>query len=324
MSIRSIAIHHLAFTFAMVVAATAMAALATASAAAPESFVDGAPAAAAASQPTTGPLGAPVTDAITRERLESMLALGDEAMVVQSFRRHPGRVLSFIDGYLEEGLAMLEKSEQAADVPTDGALPTPVLELYRLALRFAALADRAFGETIFVEYAATFASWSPAERKRFREGQQLYGAGRKIVAEDAAAALDSYRRSMMLAESVGDHWGMAMAQDGIADAAARSGRMDEAHEAAIKAVSLNGRLQRREPHIRSMLTAGRLQSRMQLPGGGVQYLLLARQLLPVEADPALRNEVVETLIPALEAAGRTADVERIQKEEARRAELFGA
>jgi len=266
-------------------------------------------------------LHAAVTDAITPERLEAMLDAESEAPVIQTFRRHPNRVLPFIDGYLEGGLALLEKATEDGTAEKD-MLPDDVSEKYTLALRFAALADRAFGETIFTEYAANFVGWSPQERERFRTAQRLHREGREAFESDPERALRLYRQSFLLSESVGDHWGMAMNQDGIAAAGGRTDRLDEAHEAAIKAVSLNGRLQLRMQHIRSMLAAGRLQAKMDLPGGGVQYLLLARQMLPPHTDPTIREEIVAELITALEAAGRLQDIERITREERRRADLL--
>src|SRR5688572_1964677 len=77
-------------------------------------------------------------DAMDKSRLETMLAGGDTGMIVQIFKRHPGHTLPFIDSYLEGGLAMIEKGEDATGTGK-------ALESFRIAVKFAKLADEAFG-----------------------------------------------------------------------------------------------------------------------------------------------------------------------------------
>jgi hypothetical protein len=163
-------------------------------------------------------------EAFEPERLQRLVTDGDESWVVATFKRYPGRVLPFIDSYLEGGLAMIEKDGAAAE---DRARAS-----FRTGVRFAKLADQAFGGTHFSDYATAFASWSPEERIAFREGQRLHGEGRALLKQgDAKAALAAFDRSFRLADGLRDAWGRAMATAGRADALAASGDPDSLRRA---------------------------------------------------------------------------------------------
>lgn len=231
---------------------------------------------------------APVDDAMTPQRLERMLADGDRTMIVQTFRRYPAEVLPFIDSYLEGGLAMIESGKDAAEA----------LDSFRRGIQFAELADTAFAESIFAEYAAGFGSWSPKEQKLFREGQAAYRKGREL-GETAEAAAE-LRRSYQLAEQLGDSWGMAMAAQRLATVLTALGDLDEANRFVAKAIELNSRLQLRTQHIRSLVQCGNIRQAMKTADGGVAHYRLAWQLLPPTADDALRRSVLVPYLAALE------------------------
>jgi len=55
-----------------------------------------------------------VTDVLTRERLEPMLAEESPRLIEATFARHPDAVLPFIDSYFEGGLAMIEEGNSLA------------------------------------------------------------------------------------------------------------------------------------------------------------------------------------------------------------------
>jgi hypothetical protein len=172
---------------------------------------------------------APVDDAMTRPRLEKMLADGDEAWVVQTFRRHPGQTLPFVDSYLEGGLAHIEKGGDLDEAQA----------MFRTGVRFGELAAEAFGDRTLATYAASFASWSPQEQTHFRAGQAAYKAGRK--ATDPNEARDHYAESFRLARPLGDGWGMAMAAGGLA----RASKMLGDDETAIHYARVGARLYKR-------------------------------------------------------------------------------
>lgn len=234
---------------------------------------------------------APVNDALDKPRLETWLAAGDHSLIVQVFRRHSDGVLPFIDDYLEGGLKMIEEGK-----PEHEALSS-----FRTGVRFARLADEALGGTAFADYASSFASWSPTERKRFREGQAEFRTGR-AENSDAEKALAHYTKSLKLAEPLGDAWGTAMALGGIAESLVKLGRRAEALEYAWRAASLNEWLHLRKAQIAATLTA--------LDAGGVSSLgpapIVARleTLLRDDDDPDFKRGVAQRCAALLRDAGQ--------------------
>ncbi|MFO0875386.1 MAG: hypothetical protein U0575_15655 [Phycisphaerales bacterium] len=265
------------------------------------------PPAAATSNAKPAPSEPP--PALDRARLEAMLDAGDSAMIIQSFRRHPGDVLPFIDDYLEGGLAIIEQSK-------DADAPTRALRSFRTGVKFADLANQAFGEAIFTEYAAGFASWSTQEQHRFREAQRLFRDARAKAKEAPAEALPMHRRSLASAEALGDHWGVAMNQLAIAEVCRSLGRFQEGHDASIKAMELFGRLQLRPSYVKALITCGELRQQLQLPDQGSGQFRMALQMLDPDASPDERKAIVEALVAALEKIGRKDEADKVRQAEA--------
>jgi tetratricopeptide (TPR) repeat protein len=152
---------------------------------------------------------APAGDAknLDREQLESWLADSMNAEISEQFTSHPDQVLAFFDHYLEAGLAMIEKGEPVAKAE----------ESFTKGEQFAAIASQAYSDEVFQKYANSFANWSAEQQKQFRRGQKMFGHGRELSKEGKhAEALAAYLESFDLAKPLGDVWGMAMAQSGIA------------------------------------------------------------------------------------------------------------
>lgn len=259
-------------------------------------------------------------EAMDIERLSRMLDAGDKAMIIQTFRRYPAAVLPFIDDDLEGGLAVLE---EAAKDPTLHARPLVAAKhRWDRAIKFAELANQAFGEIIFEEYAGAFASWTPTEQKRFRAGQASFRQGRELAKSDAEAALPHLRRSLVIADGLGDHWGVAMSQLAIAEACEKLGRTKEGHDAAVKAIELFGRLQLKPSYVKALTTCARLRQQMEVPDMGSGQLRMALQALPPEAPTAQRQAIVDELAALLEKMGRKDEVERLLEQERSRAEAL--
>lgn len=191
-------------------------------------------------------------------RLQLMLDGGDDGMIVSLFRRHPSAVLPFFDGLLEEGLAEIEALEKAG-TPSDR--PIKAVHLFRRAIRFASLADQAFGDSVFATYANSFASWNATERARFREGQRLFRDGRAAAKEDPATGIPLLEASLALAQPLGDTWGMAMAHKALAEAHAAGGA--EARGTALvharRAAQLYGSLRLMRDEVSSLRLAASLE-----------------------------------------------------------------
>ncbi len=232
--------------------------------------------------------------AMAHQRLEKMLADGDTAWIAQVFRRYPDGVLGFVDHYLEGGLKMIEEGG-----PSEAATQS-----FRTGLEFAKLANEAFNEVIFVDYAAGFGSWSPDEQKRFRQGQAAFGDGRKVK-NNPAEALAHYEKSLSFAEPLGDHWGMAMAYAQIAECHMQTGDFAAAKAAGMKAAELNGRLRLRMSHIKARLICGKAHEKLGKPSAGRGHLRTAWESLRDSDGDALREEVREAYCVAMEAAGNT-------------------
>lgn len=260
------------------------------------------------------PVGA---DAVTRERLMPMLVAGDEGMIVATFKRHPGATLPFIDRYLEGGLAMIEK----------GSEPAEALASFRQGIKFAKLADQAFGGTDFSDYANAFASWSPSEQKAFREGQKLFKEGAGAAKDDAAKAIATLERSLHLAEGLHDTWGQVMAQGALAElylaqAEAASGDAKEdvlakADVAARAAVTLSRKVRLDEDRTSGLLTMAKVVKAL---GGKAEAratpLQEAWTLLRGDASMSaeLRAAVAAALIEAFEELKRPDAAEAVRKE----------
>jgi len=244
-----------------------------------------------------------VDDAVTQPRLERMLEAGDEVMIIQTFRRHSEKVLPFIDEYLEGGLKMIEEGK-----PEEEALKS-----FRRGIAFAELADKAMRESVFSEYAGNFASWSPKERERFRAGQKAYRQARAKV-EDPAEALTLYEKSMALADSLGDHWGRAMAIRGIADSLLALDRHEEAYKVASQAVDLHTRLRLRIGRIQAVLTSAVAYQKLGLGPRSHAQTASAMALLTEDDDPALRKRVAEVHAAALESMNRTEEADAVREE----------
>lgn len=250
-------------------------------------------------------------DSVEKARLEKMLADGDSGMIVQVFRRHPGATLPFIDRYFEGGLAMIEKGQ--ADPAAAGA---KALESFRTGIKFAALADQAFGGDAFSSYANSFASWSPSEQKSFREGQRAFKEGAKEA--DPAKAKKRLKESLALAKSLGDLWGQAMAQGALAELAFKAGENDAALAAVRQAIDLNNRLQLREDCVGAMRLAAGVFAKMGNSAASSGYLAQAWMLIEPDADfdPAVRQETLKEYLAALEAVGQKAQADQVRKEQA--------
>jgi hypothetical protein len=245
-------------------------------------------------------------DAVEKARLEKMLADGDTGMIVQVFRRHSGRTLPFIDSYLEGGLAMLEQGKDQAEA----------LASFRTGIRFATLADEAFSGTTFSDYANSFASWSPAEQKSFREGQREYKAG--VKEPDAQKSLEHLRKSLSLATPLGDAWGMAMAQQAMAEKFLAAGQAHEAAGAAATAAEINGKLKLHGDAAESLMFAARAWLEIGQQRGQVSYLSQAWTLVQQDhsIDASLREKVLDAYLGALEAAGKKDQAEQVRREAA--------
>ncbi len=242
-------------------------------------------------------------DAMTRERLEKMLTDGDTAWIVQTFTRHADNTLGFIDGYFEGGLKMIE----------EGGSEKKATEMFRKGLEFARLADKAYNEVIFTQYAASFGSWSPKERLEFRQGQQEFRAGRKIK-DNPEEALAHFEKSLALASPLGDAWGSAMAHTGIATTKLKLKDYEGARDAAMKAAEFNGRLRLRRDHIRSRLIIGQSYVDMGNTAAGRGHLRIAWDAVTSADTPALRTEVLDAYCTALEAAGAVAKAAELRAE----------
>jgi hypothetical protein len=257
-------------------------------------------------------------DAVEKNRLEKMLADGDTGMIIAVFKRHPGRTLPFIDGYLEGGLAMIEKADPAAN----DAAAAQAAASFRTGIQFAKLADEAFQDTSFSDYANAFASWSPSEQKVFRQGQRLFREGMKAAKDDPAApqkALTLFRESLKLADSLGDTWGRAMAQAAIAEHALKVGSEEEnrnAHVAAFWAIDLYGKLKLQDDYVQALRMGAVTREALGDKAAGLQFLSQAWNVVKDDPsiDAATRQAVLDDYLAALERNGQKADADRLRKE----------
>jgi hypothetical protein len=249
-------------------------------------------------------------DAMDKPRLEKMLTDGDAGMITQIFKRYPGQTLPFIDSYLEGGLAMIEKGE-------DSTGTGKALESFRTGIKFARLADEAFGGDTFSDYANSFSSWSPTEQKNFREGQRAYKAGMKEP--DAKKALNHLRRSLMLAKPLGDTWGQAMAQQGIAEKALASSDFETARSAAMIAAELNSSVRLQSDAVESLRILAKTFG--DDPHDLARHYLAQAWAIADEdpsIDPPLRETVLNEYLASLAKQDQTEMIEQLNRNEAAR------
>jgi hypothetical protein len=263
----------------------------------------------APSSPTPAAVPPPASDAVDKARLEKMLADGDDGMIVQVFKRHQAKTLPFIDRYLEGGLAMIEKGGDAAAAQAS----------FRTGIKFAKLADEAFRDNVLTEYANAFASWSPMEQKAFREGQKEFKLGMDAAGAqtpDLIKALEHFKRSLALADSLGDTWGEAMAHSAIAETDLKLGRHEEGRVAAVAAIETNYKLRLQEDLIQSLLTCSAIHRAMGLPDGGVGHVRQAWMYAEKEPsiDAAMRERVFKELTAALERTGKKDEADQLRKD----------
>jgi hypothetical protein len=241
------------------------------------------------------PQGAGEDDVFVKDRLIAFVNGDNGALVVATFRRYPGRSLPFIDSFLEGGLAMIEK---------DPAKEADAMQSFRMGVKFAKLADEAFGGTAFSEYATSFASWSPSERTAFREGQRLFREGMKTMKDDPKAAIPLFEKSLRLADSLGDTWGRAMAWGGLAQAHAKIGGDNRAlaADAAATAAELYGQVRLTDDAAQALIT---LADVVPTPQGKITALRKAWYVASQDQTIELATRIViaDRLATELEALG---------------------
>ncbi|MBX3356122.1 MAG: hypothetical protein KF724_10565 [Phycisphaeraceae bacterium] len=238
-------------------------------------------------------------------RLERWLDDGDTALITQSFRRHPEQVLAFFDNHLETAMKMMEQRAAYEDV----------MKEMRKGLRFGQLASEAFRDPIFGEYAANFASWSDAERRNFRAGQQAYRSGARALRDGRSeSARDFFQQSLDLAEPLGDAWGMQMSLRGLAQANFALGEWQAASDTSIRAMDLSARLQLRTDEIEQALLCAEARHQLKTPDSGLGHARLAWSKLKRTDPPALRQKAGDALAAALERTGRPEEAAKIREE----------
>ena len=246
---------------------------------------------------------APAEDAMTADRLERLVRI-DRRLVGETFRRHQGQVLPFVDGYLEGGLKIVEEGGDAEAVRAS----------YRLGLEFASIASDTFGDEIYVRYAASFASWSPIEQQRFRAGQAAYRRGRGLEKDgDLDGALAAFTEGRDLAAPLGDAWGEAMCVAGIARVEVARDQGITARAAASRAVELYTRLRLHGSEIEARLVLAQIVESVS-PGRGVNVLRGAWALASQAGVPEERRERVRAAyVASLRAADRDADADALER-----------
>lgn len=252
---------------------------------------------------------APPDDVMEKGRLEKMLADGDTGMIVQIFKRYPGRTLPFIDRYFEGGLAMIEKGED----------PANALDQFRIGIRFAEIADKAFIVQAFSEYANSFASWSPSEQKSFREGQREFKKGAKE--QDPAKARQHLERSLALAQSLGDLWGQVMAKTALAELMLKAGEFKAAVAMATEAAQQSSELRLNEDCAQAFRLAAAAALKTDQPTASVSYLSQAWSIVEYDKDidPAFRESTYNEYLAVLENAGMKEQATELREQHAKSA-----
>lgn len=249
---------------------------------------------------------------MAKSRLVAMLTSGDEGMIVATFKRHPGQTLPFIDSYLEGGLAMIEKRGDAGI--------SEAQQSFRMGIRFAKLADQAFGGTDFSDYANAFASWSRAEQISFREGQKLFREGMKAAKESPATAVETLERSLRITERLNDTWGQVMAHGGLAEVQLAIGGEDaavKAEQASRAAATLSRKVRLDEDritalrnHAKAIKALGGKAEAQATPLQEAWQLLRRDQSISAE----LRTAVAQDLMATFEELKRPDAAAEVRKE----------
>ena len=244
-------------------------------------------------------------DAMENARLEGMLERDETLLIVQTFRRHRGAVLPFVDQYLEGGLKLLE----------DGGTAEDARAMFATGLAFAECASVALDDRTILEYAGHFASWSPKEQQRFRAGQAAYRAARTIERDggDLADADSKFRESFRLAEGLGDTWGMAMAAAG----AARTSRALDRTTMSIKfsrdAIALYRQVALEDAEVRALLFVAEVLEERDQRRGGLPDLSRAWAVVkPRDGSNEIRRMVYDRYITALGEREMSTEIELIK------------
>jgi len=223
---------------------------------------------------------------LDRTEIEKLLAEGKAGEIKEAFIRNSDHVFDYVDQYLEGGLAAIEErgDREEADYSFD------------LGRKFAKLADEAFDETIFSDYAGRFTWWDEAEQRRFREGQEHYRQAKQHRAKGVVdRMLDEHRRSYELAKPLGDRWGVGMNAMGIGLAHTESEQFADALDPLNEAIDILQRLQLRQHVIYAKCVLG--QALLGLRRYDEAYALMVQTQAMVRPgdDPALIADVPNTL-----------------------------
>jgi hypothetical protein len=136
---------------------------------------------------------------------------GEDARLVQVLKEDGWNILGYIDSHCEGWLALLESG---ADKTAEGK--AKMAEMQAKGRKLAALADRGLVDSRFSAYVDNFYSWDEAQRKSFREGQELYRQGSQLFTEAttpqaAQLALTPLLQSLERSRPLSDTWGQSMA-----------------------------------------------------------------------------------------------------------------
>lgn len=236
-----------------------------------------------------------------REELEGMLESGDTRSLSRWFTQNRDKALPFIDSYLEGGLAMIEKGEDEAEAQAS----------FEKGVAFARVASQGLREPAYHKYASAFASWTPEQRVSFREGQKLFGAGRKALAEgDAEKSLELHQESFAKARPLGDLWGMAMAQGGMGSANAALGKHEEALRAFDQAVALNAKLGLRMSELMTRVAQSKSYRAMSRSRAAAGTMMEAERKLNDDDPKPVVVAVLMELAEAYDAMGQPEHAER--------------
>lgn len=212
--------------------------------------------------------------------LETWLSEGADERIIAWFKENPDDALPFIDQYLEGGLKMIEQDEPAEKARAS----------FDRGVKFAALADKAFDETIFSDYARSFAGWNEQQQKDFRAGQRTFREGSaKHKAGESVEALKLFRESVGFSKPLNDWWGMAMAYGGLGEAKLAIGQSDDAIQNLQRSAEIHQRLRLRLGHAAAMISLARAQTAAKKPADALETLERTQKVLKAD-DPAPLHE----------------------------------
>jgi plasmid maintenance system antidote protein VapI len=180
--------------------------------------------------PLEAPPGPMLYDALYDAELEVRLAT--------VFRENAWSLLSYIDGYCEAWLAMVERG----DLETESGRAR-VEEVKAKGRRLALMADTAIGTSRFGLYVETFYAWNDGQQQLLREGQALYRDAIQQMrsapsVQAAQTALTPLHQALSRARQISDTWGQAMALAAIGNLQASGGMLPEAHATLGEALRL--------------------------------------------------------------------------------------